>query len=568
MGKKQHSKDLLHQRPSEWAQDGRGFKDRKRNPFQTLPLHCCALSQQPFENPVGTVNGSVFEGKNAIRYIKRFGKHPITGARLEISELFPVHFHKNTDGEMHCPVTFKVFTNHSHVVMSTASGQIYSFDAVDQLNRKTKHWKDLITSEPFKWSDIVTIQDPDNIEARDVAKFYYMTAGQQEEVIAEVTHRESKITPEQKADTIRKNPAMDRIWDEKQKLADEKAKEEAEKTAVENANDDVEADKRQKTMELSLQPIKKTNERYTSGAVAESFTSTTRTLQTSNDLRLQTEEEALQDLYDTVRKNKSKAYVRLNTTVGMLNMELHADICPRTTDNFLRLCEKEYYDNTIFHRLIHNFMLQGGDPTGTGRGGKSAFEGGRPFRDEIDTRLSHSGPGIVSMANNGKTTNKSQFFITIKSCQHLDGKHSVFGRIVGGLNLLEELNKWETDEKDRPVKPIKMVKVEVFKNPFKEAIEEAAKPKVEKAVDPVATWFSNRTDPMQEHKNRESTAVGKYMEYGIPGSGVKPVPSLLMKGSSKPAFQPSKELPVEEMEYVNVAQKKKKLRTSFDFSTW
>merc|ERR1719401_252350 len=303
--------------------------------------------------------------------------------------------------------------------------------------------------------------------------------------------------------------------------------------------------------------------------MAESFTSTVKTLTTQNDLRLQTEEEALQDLYDTVRKKKQKGYVRVVTSVGMLNLELHADIAPRTTDNFLRLCEKDYYDNTIFHRLIQNFMLQGGDPTGTGRGGQSGFEGGRAFRDEFDSRLTHQGPGVVSMANSGKNTNKSQFFISLKSCQHLDNKHSVFGRVVGGLKLLDVFNNWETDEKDRPKKEIKLLRTEVFKNPFKEAIAEAAKPKVEKEIDPVATWFSNRRDPMQEHRNRNSVEVGKYLEDGVPGSGVKPLPVALANPSARSAEKlPPASLPDEELEYANVARKSKKARTSFDFSGW
>merc|ERR1719401_384475 len=299
--------------------------------------------------------------------------------------------------------------------------------------------------------------------------------------------------------------------------------------------------------------------------MAESFTSTVKTLTTQNDLRLQTEEEALQDLYDTVRKKKQKGYVRVVTSVGMLNLELHADIAPRTTDNFLRLCEKDYYDNTIFHRLIQNFMIQGGDPTGTGKGGQSAFEGGKAFRDEFDSRLTHQGPGVVSMANSGKNTNKSQFFISLKSCQHLDLKHSVFGKVVGGLKILEILNTREADDKDRPVKEVKILRTEVFKNPFRETIAEAAKPKVEKVVDEVATWFSNRRDPMEEHRNRHSTEVGKYLEEGgaLALAGARPLPPA--PGEKRPA---PKELPSEELEYANVAAKSKKGRTDFDFSKW
>jgi len=274
-------------------------------------------------------------------------------------------------------------------------------------------------------------------------------------------------------------------------------------------------------------------------------------LKSKNELRKLTEEEELQDIYDQVRKKKQKGYVRMVTSHGCLNLELHCDIAPRTSDNFLRLCEKSYYDNTIFHRLIRNFMLQGGDPTGTGRGGESAFEGGKGFKDEFDSRLVHQGPGVLSMANNGKNTNRSQFFVSLKSCEHLNNKHSVFGRVVGGLKLLEVFNNWETDPKDKPVKEIQLVRMEVFKNPFKETVEAMNKPKVEKVVDPVATWFSNRKDPMQGHKNRHSTEVGKYLE------------EELLPGEKR-----KKEMPSEELEYANIAQKSKKARTDFDFSLW
>lgn len=555
MGKNQHSKDGLHLRPTEFAQDGTGFKAKRRSPFAKLPLNCCGLSLAPFESPVGTADGSIFDAQNITRYIKRFGVNPLTGAKLTVKELIPLHFHKSAEDKIQCPVTFKVFTDFSHVVMSTVSGHIYSFDAVDQLNRKTKNWKDLITSQTFKWTNIVTIQDPDDAEQREIAKFYYMQKGQQEEVIAEVTHRESKVSADQKKDTLRKNAAIDRIFDEKKRIADEKAKEEEEKAPARLEDERKAAVARAIEEKKGLVPVKKTNERYTSGAVAESFTSTTRSLMTHNSLRLQTEDEALLELYDTVRKSKSKGYVRVITSEGMLNIELHCDMVPRTCDNFLRLCEREYYDNTIFHRLVHNFVIQGGDPTGTGRGGRSGFEGGEAFKDEFDARLTHQGPGVVSMANNGKNTNKSQFFVSLKSCQHLDLKHSVFGRVVGGLPLVEALNRWETDEKDKPKKPIKILNTEVFKNPFREAIAEAAKPKVEKEVDPVATWFSNRRDPMQEHRNRMSSDVGKYLED-------RPLPPA--RGESAA----TRDLPEEEIEYAGVAAKSKRARTGFDFSKW
>mmetsp|Transcript_87472 Transcript_87472/g.283214 ORF Transcript_87472/g.283214 Transcript_87472/m.283214 type:complete len:550 (-) Transcript_87472:477-2126(-) len=549
MGKNQHSKDLLHLRPTEWAQDGRGYKARLRSPFAKLPLHCCFLSLQPFKDPVGTRGGAVFDAAHILAYIKRFGVNPVTGGKLETNELIPLHFHYNSDGKLHCPVTSKVFTNHSHVVANMVSGHVYSFEAVDQLNRKTKTWTDLMTSQPFVWADIVAIQDPDDVNAREVEKFYFMQAGQQDVVIHQITHRESLVIKEAKKEKICKSAALERIFDEKRQRAEEKAKLESAKElpgpGVAGAG----------TTAVEAPVMRKTNERYTSGEVAESFTSTSTPLRTQNDLRLQTEEEELQEIYDAVRKRKQKGYVRLITSEGMLNLELHTDMAPLTTDNFLRLCERGFYDGTLFHRLIQNFMMQGGDPTGTGRGGESAFENGRAFKDEFDSRLTHQGPGVVSMANNGKNTNKSQFFVSLKSCQHLDNKHSVFGRVVGGLQLLTLFNAWDTDEKDRPKKEIRLLRTEVFKNPFKEAMAEAAKPKVEKVVDPVATWFSNRRDPMEDHKNRHSTAVGKYLE-----DSVRPLPSQKR--------QQPQQLPAEELEYANVSKKSKRARSTFDFAKW
>jgi len=312
---------------------------------------------------------------------------------------------------------------------------------------------------------------------------------------------------------------------------------------------------------------RKQNDRFTDGMVAESFTSTATPLRKQNDLRLMTEEEDLEDLYEVVRKSKTKGYVRIVTTEGMLNLELHCNIVPRTTDNFLRLCEKEYYNETIFHRLIHNFMIQGGDPTNTGRGGASAFEGGKAFKDEFDSRLSHQGPGVVSMANNGKNTNKSQFFVTLKSCAHLDNKHNVFGRVVGGLQLIELFNAAEcgsgdmmrgrTTDKDRPKKDIKIIRTEVFKNPFKDAVMELAKPKEDKTkagIAEEAAWFSNRRDPMEKHKNRDSNEVGKYLLDA-------PAP---LDGKKRKPDEPAPE----ELEYATVPQKTKKGRSAFDFSVF
>jgi peptidyl-prolyl cis-trans isomerase-like 2 len=152
------------------------------------------------------------------------------------------------------------------------------------------------------------------------------------------------------------------------------------------------------------------------------------------------------------RNPKDKGYLSLATSKGTLNIELRCDLAPRTCENFLVLCEMGYYNGTAFHRSIRNFMLQGGDPTGTGTGGESIY--GPTFPDEMDSRLLHSGRGVLAMANSGKNTNASQFYILYKSAAHLDFKHSVFGAVVGGLEVLSAIEDVPTDEDDRPTQRI------------------------------------------------------------------------------------------------------------------
>ena len=116
-----------------------------------------------------------------------------------------------------------------------------------------------------------------------------------------------------------------------------------------------------------------------------------------------------------------------------------------------------------FHRIVKDFMIQGGDPSGTGRGGESIYGG--KFEDEITRNLKHTGAGVVSMANAGPNTNGSQFFITLKPVPHLDGKHTVFGRIYSGMGVIQRMGMVETDEQDRPKHPTTIHKATPFRGP-------------------------------------------------------------------------------------------------------
>nr|ACO11158.1 Peptidyl-prolyl cis-trans isomerase-like 1 [Caligus rogercresseyi] len=149
----------------------------------------------------------------------------------------------------------------------------------------------------------------------------------------------------------------------------------------------------------------------------------------------------------------------IKTTMGEFTVELYWKHAPNTCRNFAELVRRGYYNGTKFHRIIRDFMIQGGDPTGTGRGGASIY--GKTFDDEIHEDLKHTGAGILSMANSGPDTNGSQFFISLAPTQWLDGKHAIFGRIASGMLNVRRLGCAETDSNDRPVDEIRIVSAQI-----------------------------------------------------------------------------------------------------------
>lgn len=142
---------------------------------------------------------------------------------------------------------------------------------------------------------------------------------------------------------------------------------------------------------------------------------------------------------------------KFSTNQGNFDVELFEDRAPATTKNFIDLAEKGYYDGLTFHRVIENFMIQGGCPQGTGTGGP-----GYKIRDEFHPELRHDSAGVLSMANAGPNTGGSQFFITLAATPWLDNKHAVFGRVVKGMDVVEKIGKVRTDSGDRPTEPVTM----------------------------------------------------------------------------------------------------------------
>ncbi|VDP41500.1 unnamed protein product, partial [Soboliphyme baturini] len=344
-------------------------------------------------------------------YLRKYGKNPVTGEPLHSNSLIKLNFYKNKEGDYHCPVTYRVFTNNSHVIAIRTTGNVYSYDAVEELNLKTKHMKDLLTDDPFVKSDIITLQDPYNLEKFNISTFDHV----------------------------------------KKKLFKLKSEEDEEPKGSETSSSRVVRSMNTETKETLLQlekdyqaPEKKVEIKpkadrinaasYSTGMVAAGFTSTVMEPLTEHEAAI-IDEDSL--VYAHVKK---KGYVRLVTNFGPLNLELFCNMVPRACENFIVHCKEGYYRNTHFHRLIRNFVvrIQGGDPTGTGKGGESIWQ--KPFVDEFRQELSHNTRGVLSMANSGPNTNTSQFFLTFRSCKQLDRKHTIFGKLVGGfetLNLIE-----------------------------------------------------------------------------------------------------------------------------------
>jgi peptidyl-prolyl cis-trans isomerase A (cyclophilin A) len=169
----------------------------------------------------------------------------------------------------------------------------------------------------------------------------------------------------------------------------------------------------------------------------------------------------------------SELTATLHTSRGEIEIRLFENRAPRPVENFVELAtgEREWehpetgetvndplYDDVPFHRVIPDFMIQTGDPTGTGRGGP-----GYTFDDQFHDELTHDGPGIVSMANRGPDTNGSQFFITLAAQPHLDGRHAVFGEVIDGMDVVEDIGSVETDSDDQPVEDILLESVDIHR---------------------------------------------------------------------------------------------------------
>ncbi|KAK3085164.1 hypothetical protein FSP39_025276 [Pinctada imbricata] len=493
---------------TEWRESFGGYKGKKstgeNSKFRRLPFDSCSLSFQPFENPLCTKEGVVFDLINIVPFLKRYGISPVTGEKMTAKDLIKLHFHKNANGKYHCPVTFKIFNENTHIVAIRQTGNVYSYDAVDRLNLKTAFLKDLLTDEPFTRQDIITIQDPSNLDKFNLNSFYHvkhkLKVGEEDEIAARKDPRYHI-----KSLNAETRDALDEL-DREYKAPEKK---EEEKRIADRLN----------------------AAHYSTGRVAASFTSTAMDPSTQHEAAI-IDEDILR--YEIAKKNGKKGYVRLMTNHGPLNLELHCEMVPKTCENFIKLCKSGYYKDTVFHRLIRNFMIQGGDPTGTGKGGESSWGG--TFKDEFKPNLTHSGRGVLSMANAGPNTNKSQLVSSFSL------------RVVGGLETLDKIEIIPTDKKDKPKEEVKLEEAVVFVNPFDDADEEVRmlydvlqrqreedlQKQAEEKEKAKKTKISYKKSTEQSKPVAFKSGVGKYINpHNLKRSADDDVPSETMKKKSK-----------------------------------
>lgn len=549
MGKKhKHSKDKLYRTVGELESH---HVDSNRE-FELSTLHrrlkfdsCCLSLNSVSDKPVGLCDDDkfcyVFECDLIVKFLEKYQIHPINGKKLAVSNLIELKFHKNNENQYHCPIIYKLFNQHSKIVANKKSGNVYSFEAYQQLNLKPDNLRDLLTDEPFEKDDIVTIQDPAKADEKwNVANFHYVK-------------NKLKIDDEERNSNIRNIEESSIL-----KASLEEYKHKA-NSIVETFNKIVGQDNDDnKEAQVKLDKINSAT--YSDGALPRSVTSTVMPVATSQKAALLSNE---QILYPRIKK---KGYVQLITNYGPVNLELFCDRTPKTCHNFLLLAGRGYYDNTCFHRLIKNFILQGGDPTGSGSGGRSAW--GEPFKDECHGDLKHMGRGVVAMANSGPGTNKSQFYITFRGVwDHLDGKHTIFGRVVGGDDTLSRIEAIEVDSKDRPKKEVKILKVNKFVDPFEEA--ESA---IEEERDNETAEANKRRDPIESKKQQPlkkfRSGIGAYINLDtLHKTNVEKSSSITTKicDNKEPEEGDSTSL---SKKLANLSGNKRVTKSLGDFSSW
>jgi peptidyl-prolyl cis-trans isomerase-like protein 2 len=547
-----------------------------------LPFSHCALSLVPYETPICNSMGIIFDQNALMKFILQYKKDPVTGVTVtnltQDENYIRLVMDQNDEGMWQCPILTKPFHDRSKVVAiiqheeeneSSSSStttttttwrkaNVYSYESYYELNVKTKNYVDLISGRTFHPPrDVIIIYDPHDMEfnrrRNNISSFHHIiqasssssphsdAIGADNNNMSTTTNVRYSVTATRVMETLRKKQIQDLLKEEEQKQQQLQNMDKKRKIDEVSGSSSTDSNMGNNTIyycrrtgkPLAVLASDVTGIQHTigRGGASSSFTSTATSVSDTNRLREATTEEIITAqchvLKSSTFKNK-KGYVKLHTNYGTLTIELHCDIVPRTCMNFLGLCRHDKYNDTIFHRLIPKFMIQGG---GSSSKSSSRSNGsipksnelqreehngdssiwGTPFIDEFDSRLRHNGVGIVSMANHGPNTNQQQFFITFQSCDHLDNKHSVFGVVVDGINILKEWEQIPVKKNDCPTSEIKILRTEILEDPTMLAYEYEQK-RIEQIIH---QRESKQSHDKNFHAARKSTTT-------LPSSGEPP----------------------------------------------
>ena len=358
MGKKQHQSDKLYISQREHKARG-GHKKAVERKLKRLPFSHCALTLSPFETPVCTADcGIPMDILEAVPFLKKHKKHPLTGKPCDPSQLIPMKFSRNQDGKYCCPVTSKIFTEHSHIVCIATTGNVFAGDAVQRLNAKLGNWTDLSSGKAFEKKDILTVQAAGTLtggagaaaaavasaaaaaaaaaatggpDSRNIDTFFYVKAGLLKDGKAGSGAKGTGGSANVRLSAV--SSGTKRIYEELQKRAAKRPRTSGVLGTAKSVR--------------TLSAVGGTGgakSRYTSGHVSASFTSTSMSVSTQNQLAAASKAERDERRWLRTRKLKKKGYAKICTTHGDMVLELHFDMAPRTCENFALLAAEGYYD--------------------------------------------------------------------------------------------------------------------------------------------------------------------------------------------------------------------------------
>ena len=460
-------------------------EDNYKSKINYLPFNYCSLSLHPFINPVCDEKGNIFEKKYIINYISKYHKNPIDFSPLSIKNLIKLNFYKGNNNKFCCPITLKEYSENTKIVIIKETGNVYSYEAYLELNKNIKNFKDLLNDQKFEPKNVIIINDPNN--KKIINNFKFIKNKEELNFVNNLIYNNEENSNKNEKKEINLPSNYKKIIEDYEKdNSIEKMKKleliEQINLGKNYLNKDY-LNKIKKNYEENFLPIfkllkEKIKHKENINEIKNSINFNSNVfiffLKENNlykkYLKLNENynpnfDELRNIYYNIIKKNKMKGYVKFYTNFGNLNIEIFCDLVPFASENFIELCEEKIYLNKKFNCLLHdnlisieNFEIK-----------ENYF--GKLFNYENNNFYSQNEKGLLCMINNEKNNNK--FFISLSETKkdEFKNKNTIFGKILDDLKTLDIINSIKT-ENTKPIYEIKINKIEIYKNPFREVIKD------------------------------------------------------------------------------------------------